>query len=413
MATQVQALLPAEPGKRGVPKWALFGVAGALAAAVVGVVAFAGGDDDTKTVTPAGASTTVSVPEASEGTTEGSPEDTTPGGPDVTAGTPAPSTTVTADPVPSGDQVAGAPAGQRGTLDAPVPAGQIADIGGGWRLQVLGVVPDATEMVATENEFNDPPPAGSVFTIVTVALGYYGLDDPASTFTPTIAAIGAARTELDANCGVIPGELAYFNDVFAGGVVQGNLCFVVPAAEAGDLTLYGVGDWFNDSDEIFLEVAAPTAPAALPALTGPQEGAAASKPRLDPTPLGTAVEVGSGWSVRIDGPVRDITDAILAENSFNEPPPEGFRFVGVDATYSYSGSEGASAFDVTMKGVGDANVEVGWECGVVPGEMDRFADVFSGGQLSGTLCFVVREGSSLVLYATAEYDLPAIYFATV
>ena len=60
----------------------------------------------------------------------------------------------------SASVVAGAPAGERGTQDSPVAPGAVADIGAGWRLQVLDYLPDAAAAIAAENEFNDPPPAG-------------------------------------------------------------------------------------------------------------------------------------------------------------------------------------------------------------------------------------------------------------
>ena len=55
--------------------------------------------------------------------------------------------------------------------------------------------------------------------------------------------------------------------------------------------------------------------------------------REDPLPFSQPVELewrtlgdadGSRWSTTI-GPLADITDAVLAENQFNEPPPEGVR----------------------------------------------------------------------------------------
>jgi hypothetical protein len=52
---------------------------------------------------------------------------------------------------------------------------------------------------------------------------------------------------------------------------------------------------------------------------------------------------------------------------------------------------------------------------VVPGELDTFADVFAGGSITGTLCFLVpteyvTTGS---LYVTAGFDNPPVWFRTV
>ena len=130
----------------------------------------------------------------------------------------------------SSDVVAGAPVGLHGDRSNPVAVGEIADIGDGWRLQILNVNADAAAVISA-NQFNDPPPAGSTFTLVTVALGYFGLEDPKTTFETTISTVGAWNVELVGSCGVVPQELSDFGDVFSGGVVQGNICFVTTPEE--------------------------------------------------------------------------------------------------------------------------------------------------------------------------------------
>lgn len=321
---------------------------------------------------------------------------------DTTVVTTEPETTVTSlAPV---DEVAGVPPGVKGDRASPVPAGAIADIGSGWRLQVLNVNPDAAAAVAAENPFNEPPPPGSTFALVTVALGYFGLEDPTSVFTTTISAIGTSSVELAAECGLIPQALDVFGDVFAGGVIVGNVCFVTTPADAAGLQLYATGDLFA-SEPVFLDArASPVGAVPMSALTGPQPGASSTPSRLAPTPLLGAADIGEGWRMAVGGAARDITDAVMAENSFNEPPPEGFRFIGVDVTYAYDGAGAGSVFSVTTKAVGSGNVELSWQCGVIPGEIDVSADVFAGGTVSGTVCFVVPASSSdLVVYATASF----------
>ena len=284
---------PGKPKVLGLPLWGWLGI-GLVAIVGIGAVIVTSGDDDDKGTTP-GNQTTVVV--------STQPEET-----------------VTTEPS-SGGEVAGAPDGKKGTRDAPVAAGEIADIGGGWRLQVLGVTPDAAALVAAENEFNDPPPAGSTFTLVSVAMGYFGLEDPKAAYEPSVSALGGSSVELESGCGSIPDELIVFNDLFAGGVLVGNLCFVTTPADAAGLQLYATGDFFSSDDAVFLEVAQPAAATAMAGLRGPQDGADSTPGRLQPTPLNTAAEVGDGWSVTVSSGARDITDSVLAENSFNEPPP--------------------------------------------------------------------------------------------
>ena len=370
------------------------------------------------------ASSTSAATEATDATTEPSTEapkisETTETAISVVTAETAPTTEVIEAPttqppaLPPSNEAAGTPAGITGDRTNPVPAGAIADIGSGWRLQVLNVNVDAAAAVAAENQFNEPPPIGSTFTLITVAIGYFGLEDPKSAFETTISAVGAANVELAADCGVIPQQLNAFGELFSGGVAIGNVCFVTTPEDTASLQLYATGQLFG-GDQVFLSTS-PVADTVVPilALTGPQAGAASSLARLAPTALGIAADIGEGWKLSVNGAARDITDETLAENQFNEPPPDGFRFFGVDVTYSYDGPGSASAFTVTTKAVGNENRELTTGCGVTPGEVDRSADIFSGGTVSGTICFVVPAGSpALVVYANAGFSGDSIMFAT-
>jgi hypothetical protein len=322
-------------------------------------------------------------------------------------------TTVPATPVAASDEVAGSPAGVTGDHSNPVPVGAVADIGSGWRLQILNVNPDAAAAVAAENGFNEPPPAGSTLTLITVALGYFGLDDPKSTFDTTISAVGAGNVELTGECGVVPRELDSFGEIFAGGVLVGNICFVTTPQDAAALQVYASGDFFG-GDQVFLDATStPANVVQMPALLGPQPGATSTPPRLGPKPIGTPADIGAGWQLTVGGPATDITDQVLAENQFNSPPPDGFRFIGVNVTYSYSGDGAASAFAVTTKGVGDSNLSLSTDCGVTPGEIDLTADIFAGGSVTGIICFVAPAASpTFVLYATADFTGSNAMFAT-
>ena len=404
---------PGKPKVLGLPLWGWLGI-GLVAVVGIGAVIVTSGDDDDKGTTP-GNQTTVVVSTQPQDTA--APDETT--APDITEPestepeSTEPEETVTTEPS-SGGEVAGAPDGTRGTRDAPVAAGEIADIGGGWRLQVLGVTPDAAALVAAENEFNDPPPAGSTFTLVSVAMGYFGLEDPKAAYEPSVSALGGSSVELESGCGSIPDELYVFNDLFAGGVLVGNLCFVTTPADAAGLQLYATGDFFSSDDAVFLEVAQPAAATAMAGLRGPQDGADSTPGRLQPTPLNTAAEVGDGWSVTVSSGARDITDSVLAENSFNEPPPEGFRFIGVDVIYTFNGDGSDSAFTVSTYAVADSNVQLSSDCGVISSPIDDFVDVFAGGSVAGTMCFVVpSDGGTLTLYSRAGFDAGPVMFGTV
>ena len=386
-----------------VPAWGWIVAVVVLIGAAIGIGA--GGNDDPDTSAP-NSTTAASVDVTDPVTEETDATETTTGEPEETA------PPETSPPEPDADEVDGAPAGERGTVDNPVAPGLLADIGGGWRLQVLEVVPDATAIIAQENEFNDPPPAGKTFTLVKVSLGYYGLEEPRFGFEPTVQAVGAGKVELDEDCGVTPDELERFGDYFAGGVLTGNLCFITSPTDIPELMLYANGDFFG-GDDVFLTAATATAPTAMPALSGPQPRAQAFEARTSPIPLNTPTDVGSGWQFAVTGSARDITDLVLAENQFNSPPPAGFRFVGVDVAYTFTGSGSDVALTASTSAVSTTNVSLSRECGVVPGEVDLFSDVFTGGTVAGVACFVVPEGGieGLVVYTTS-FEVENQYFGT-
>ena len=321
--------------------------------------------------------------------------------------------TVPATTVAASVEVPGSPAGVTGDHTNPVPVGEVADIGSGWRLQILNVNPDAAAAVAAENGFNEPPPEGSTLTLVTVALGYFGRDDPKSAFDTTISAVGAGNVELTGECGVVPQELDSFGEIFAGGVVVGNVCFVTTPQDTAVLQVYASGDFFG-GDNVFLDArSTPANVVQMAALSGPQPGATSTAARLAPTPIGTPADIGAGWQLTISGPAMDITDQVLAGNQFNSPPPDGFRYIGVTVTYAYSGDGAGSAFAVTTKAVGDSNLSLGTDCGVTPGEIDLTADIFAGGSVSGLVCFVAPAATpTFIVYATADFAGANAMFAT-
>lgn len=131
--------------------------------------------------------------------------------------------------------------------------------------------------------------------------------------------------------------------------------------------------------------------------------------RQDPLPYEQPIDLtwstvgdadGSVWTTTI-GPPRDITDAVLAENEFNDPPPDGVRFVGFEAEITLVDAEVeplAPSFNVSWEILGGATARVynsttidteSFGCGVAPNDFDDFAEVFAGGTLSGTVCVPV------------------------
>ncbi len=316
----------------------------------------------------------------------------------------------TPEPPASGDLVGGAPDGIVGDRASPVPPGQFADLGAGWRLQVVDVIDDATERVLEESSL-EPPPPGSRFTVVSVRLGYYGIDDPTSAFEVLLSGVGADDVELDDSCSFGPRSIQSFVEIFAGGVTTGELCFTTTPEDATVLQV--AASTFGGNDDVFLDASSGDPQAdPLPTLRGPQPGAAATTARLAPVPVGVSADVGDDWTLTVRSAATDITDAITSENSFDEPAP-GDRYVGFPVELGYDGPGTASVFDVIISAVPDSNVAGSPFCGFFDDELDQSAEISTGGRLTGTVCVVVAEQEvpSLVAYAIAGLDNDPVFFS--
>ena len=146
-----------------------------------------------------------------------------------------------------------------GTRSNPLPFGDTAALSIGesdpaWTFQVVEFIPDGTSAVMAENQFNDPPADGRQFAIVRLQATYRGLDEPAMLLSDVsfVAVDDSNLTyDLDDDCGVVPDELDQFGQVYAGGVVEGNLCWSV-ATEHIDSLLLGISPSFSSDAPYFM-----------------------------------------------------------------------------------------------------------------------------------------------------------------
>jgi hypothetical protein len=131
--------------------------------------------------------------------------------------------------------------------------------------------------------------------------------------------------------------------------------------------------------------------------------------RANPAKPGTVVAAGD-WKVVVNKVTPDATAAIIAENSFNDPPESGRQFFMVHVSATYDGDEDSdSAFALNFKAVGDSNVAYsGFEddCGLVPDDLPLGKDVFKGGTISGNICWSVKTADvgSLVMYVEDSFS---------
>ena len=113
--------------------------------------------------------------------------------------------------------------------------------------------------------------------------------------------------------------------------------------------------------------------------------------------LSEPVSGGNIWEVTATAPV-DITDAVLAANEYNEPPPEGVVYAGTEMTMTLvSVADDISTTPGTDWTVHLEGPEDSYEfstlglpgCGVPANELDMFSELEPGASVSGTYCIPV------------------------
>lgn len=127
----------------------------------------------------------------------------------------------TGEPAPEADAV--------GTRANPAPAGSQVKMGA-YAVSLGPTVQDATADVLAENEFNDPPAAGSVFVMVPVTATLEGAETGKASADLTVQFVGSdGITYVGCELNYIPGSLSDVGEMYTGATATGNACASVPA----------------------------------------------------------------------------------------------------------------------------------------------------------------------------------------
>lgn len=131
--------------------------------------------------------------------------------------------------------------------------------------------------------------------------------------------------------------------------------------------------------------------------------------RDNPVPIGTTVDLGDGWQLKVLSVQPNATQAVLARNQFNARPPADHQFLIAQVQATFTGS-GSSKFDggFRLRAVGASAVSYSTfedSCGVIPNELPD-SETFTGGTITGNLCWDIRsaDAGSLVLYDNPFLD---------
>lgn len=143
----------------------------------------------------------------------------------------------------------------KGTREDPIKRGHKVRAGD-YEIEVKGVKRNANEIVAAENQFNDPPAEGRRFYLVTVEITYVGKETGTPWAELRFSAVGKTNVSyqtFEDRCGVIPSALSDAGEMFPGGAVKANVCWSVKDEDAGNLVMY-VDPSYNKKDRVFFEL---------------------------------------------------------------------------------------------------------------------------------------------------------------
>ena len=144
-----------------------------------------------------------------------------------------------------------------GSRGNPIPSGDPAVVGD-YEIKVIGFTPDATAEVLDYNEFNDPPPEGSVYTLIRLEYAYFGDTSGDPWIDVSWSAVGDSNVSSDGgDCVTYPDNVFDLGELFPGGTTDGNICLTVVEGDVGSLLLI-VEDYFSfDETRVFFDLQAP------------------------------------------------------------------------------------------------------------------------------------------------------------
>ena len=114
--------------------------------------------------------------------------------------------------------------------------------------------------------------------------------------------------------------------------------------------------------------------------------------RDNPAALGSTIE-GDDWTVVVNSVTYGALDSILAANMLNDAPEDGYEFILINYTATYTGenADGESPMWVSIEYVtpeGNA-IDGTTDLTVAPDAIDRLATLYSGASATGNIVLAV------------------------
>lgn len=303
----------------------------------------------------------------------------------------------TATPVP--DETA-PPSGPGMSRSNPLPYGELHDTGD-WDLQVLDVVrgQQAWDTLLETNQFNDPPPEGYEYVLVSMFARYTGASlTPQNVDSFWMQSTGDARI-LHRYAAVVDPAPTFQATLLPGGEVTGWATFLARVDESNLMLVWE--DWFDfDAEPVYLalepgaRVDPPTGRLAEPNDLGID--------RAEPVPFGERL-VTETWEIAVLEHIRgqEALDRVMEANQFNTPPEPGMEFVIVRVNARNVGTDVDAAwinsFSFGMTGSSNRIFESVF---VVEPDPELDFQVFPGGEVNGwfTIAIPVDEQNLVLVF---------------
>lgn len=122
----------------------------------------------------------------------------------------------------------------------PLPIGT-SSLVGTYVVEVVAVEPDATDLIVTEDSFNEPPAPGYQFFMATVSITNQGEETVTPWWDLQFEVVGDQAIGYNENtnsCGYIPNDAFDAPEIAPGESTEYNVCWQVPSDEASSLVMY-------------------------------------------------------------------------------------------------------------------------------------------------------------------------------
>lgn len=124
-----------------------------------------------------------------------------------------------------------------GTRKNPFPAGSVATLGAGGgevQVQIGEITWDANQIIADENQFNDPAPEGSTYVIIPITVTNVDVEDGITPWLDlSIEYVTPDGNTLEKAMVVGPDALSDVRELFDGASGTGNLVYLMTPEQQG------------------------------------------------------------------------------------------------------------------------------------------------------------------------------------